>query len=321
MSIKVIYNGGSDVKAFKDVLGTQIPAMLDADPNFIYLDSDLMSCIGTAKYGKAHPDRAINCGIAEANMVGIAAGLAAAGFKPLCHSFGPFASRRCFDQVFMSAGYAKNDITVIGSDPGVCAGYNGGTHMPFEDVAMYRALPGATVIDVTDTAMLSDLLPKVIELPGVKYLRMGRKKNDLVYEAGSEFEIGKGVVVREGKDVTIVACGIMVGKALKAAEELAKKGVDAAVIDMFTIKPLDEALLIEYAKKTGCVVVAENHNKIGGLTSAVSECLAKNCPTLVDCVAVEDEYGEVGPQDYLEQRFSLTAEHIISVAEGIVAKK
>lgn len=321
MSVKVIYNGGSDVKAFKDVLGTQIPQMLEENPDFIYLDADLMSCIGTAKYGKAHPDRAINCGIAESNMVGIAAGLAAAGFKPLCHSFGPFASRRCFDQAFMSAGYAKNDITIIGSDPGVCAAYNGGTHMPFEDVAMYRALPGATVIDVTDTAMLADLLPKVIELPGVKYMRMGRKKNDLVYEAGSEFEIGKGVVLREGKDVAIIACGIMVGKALKAADELAKKGFEATVIDMFTIKPLDEKLVIEYAKKTGCVVTAENHNKFGGLYSAVTECLSKNCPTLVDCVAVEDEYGEVGPQDYLEQRFALTAEHIVSVAESTVAKK
>lgn len=319
--MKVIYNGGPDVKAFKDVFAKMIPQMVDDDPNVVYLDADLMSCIGVAKGAKTRTDRMINCGIAEGNMVGIAAGLAAVGFKPICHSFGPFASRRCFDQVFMSAGYAHNDITVIGTDPGVCAGYNGGTHMPFEDMAMYRALPGATVIDVTDTAMLEDIFPKLVEREGVKYLRVNRKNNDLVYEAGSEFEIGKGVVLREGKDVTLIACGFMVGKALKAAEALAKQGIEASVIDMFTVKPLDEALVIEYAKKTGCVVTVENHNKIGGLYSAVSECLAQNCPTPMGYVAVEDEYGEVGPVDYLAERFGLTAEHIVEVAVKTTAKK
>lgn len=319
--MKVIYNGSADVKAFKDVFAKMIPQMIDDDPDCVYLDADLMSCIGVAKAAKTRTDRMINCGIAEANMVGIAAGLAAAGFKPICHSFGPFASRRCFDQAFMSAGYAHNDITIIGTDPGVCAAYNGGTHMPFEDMAMYRALPGATVVDVTDTAQIENIFPQLVKREGVKYLRVNRKNNDLVYEAGSEFEIGKGVVLREGKDATIVACGFMVGRALKAAEELEKKGISAAVIDMFTVKPLDEALVIEYAKKTGCVVTAENHNKIGGLTSAVSECLSENCPVVMGHVAVEDEYGEVGPVDYLAERFGLTAEHIVEVVEKTVAKK
>lgn len=319
--MKVIYNGSADPRTFKDILSKKIPEMLESNPDVVYLDADLMSCIGTAKYAKAHPDRAINVGIAEANMVGIAAGMAAVGFKPICHSFGPFASRRCFDQAFMSAGYAHNDITILGTDPGVCAGYNGGTHMPFEDVAMYRALPGATVIDATDTAMLEDLLPKLVDVPGVKYVRLNRKSNDLVYESGSEFEIGKGVTLREGKDVTIIAAGFMVGKAMAAAEELSKKGIEATVIDMFTIKPLDEALVIEAAKKTGCVVTVENHNKIGGLFSAVSECLVQNCPVPTGYVAVEDEYGEVGPVDYLAERFGLTAAHVVEVVEKTVAKK
>lgn len=319
--MKVIYNGSADPRTFKEILSKKIPEMLESNPDVVYLDADLMSCIGTAKYAKAHPDRAINVGIAEANMVGIAAGMAAVGFKPICHSFGPFASRRCFDQAFMSAGYAHNDITILGTDPGVCAGYNGGTHMPFEDVAMYRALPGATVIDATDTAMLEDLLPKLVDVPGVKYVRLNRKSNDLVYESGSEFEIGKGVTLREGKDVTIIAAGFMVGKAIAAAEELSKKGIEATVIDMFTIKPLDEALVIEAAKKTGCVVTVENHNKIGGLFSAVSECLVQNCPVPTGYVAVEDEYGEVGPVDYLAERFGLTAAHVVEVVEKTVAKK
>ena len=319
--MKVIYNGSADPKGFKDVLGVMVPEMLEADPELIYLDADLMSCLGTAKYGAAHPDRAINCGIAEGNMAGIAAGLAAAGFKPICHTFGPFASRRCFDQIFMSCGYAHNDITMIGTDPGVTAGYNGGTHMPFEDVAMYRALPGATIIDPADSSQLEAIIEKVVELKGVKYLRINRKNNDLVYEAGSEFEIGKGVVIREGKDITLIACGFMVGRTIAAAEELAKKGIEATVIDMFTIKPLDEALVVEYAKKTGCVVTVENHNKFGGLFSSVSECVAQNCPVPMGYVAVEDEFGEVGPVDYLAERFGLTTAHIVEVAEKVVAKK
>ena len=228
--MKVIYNGGPDVKAFKDVFSKVIPQMLEQDPDVIYLDADLMSCIGTAKYAKAHPERAINCGIAEANMAGIASGLAAAGFKPICHTFGPFASRRCFDQVFMSAGYAHNDITVIGTDPGICATYNGGTHMPFEDMALYRSIPGATVVDATDSAMLEDILPKLVELPGVKFIRVNRKNNDLMYEEGSHFEIGKGVVCKDGTDAVIIAEGYMVGAAMKAAKLLEEKGISAAVI-------------------------------------------------------------------------------------------
>ena len=319
--MKVIYNGAPDVKTFKDALGKNIPELLDRDPDVIYLDADLMSCIGTLKYARLHPDRAIDCGIAEGNMAGIAAGLAAAGFKPICHSFGPFASRRCYDQVFMSAAYAQNAITVIGSDPGVTAAFNGGTHMPFEDMALYRAIPGATIVDVTDCAMLEDVLPKLTNLPGVKYLRMPRKSGPRVYEAGSDFEIGKGVKLKEGKDAAIVACGIMVGKAMQAAEMLAEKGISATVIDMFTVKPLDEALLIEAAKATGCVVTAENHNRIGGLYSAVSECIVKNFPVPVGYVAVEDEFGEVGPQDYLEERYDLTAEHIAREVEAVIKRK
>ncbi len=319
--MKVIYNGSPDTRAFKDVFSVMLPKMLDEDENLIYLDADLMSCLGTAKYGKAHPDRAINCGIAEANMAGIAAGLAIAGFNPICHSFGTFASRRCYDQVFLSGGYSKNNITMIGTDPGVCAAMNGGTHMPFEDVALYRAIPGATVIDVADAAQLENVFPKLVARKGVKYLRVNRKANTLMYEAGSDFEIGKGVVLREGKDITLISAGYTLGCTMKAADALAEKGVSATVIDMFTIKPLDEALVIEWAKKTGAVVVCENHNAVGGLYSAVADCLAANCPTPVGRVAVEESFGEVGPADYLAERFGLTSEHVVSEAEKTIARK
>ena len=319
--MKIVYNGTMDPRQCKAVLGETIPAMATEDPNVIYLDADLMSCIGTAKWAKEHPERAIDCGIAEANMVGVACGLAAAGFKPIVHTFGPFASRRCYDQAFLSGGYAKNDITIIGTDPGVTAALNGGTHMPFEDVALYRALPEATVIDVTDPTLLISVLKQCVNRPGVKYIRVSRKEYAKVYEEGSELPIGKAVTLREGKDVAILAAGIMVHEAMQAADTLAKEGIEAAVLDMFSIKPLDADAVEAYARKTGAIVVAENHNRIGGLYDAVTQVLAERCPTLACCVAVEDEFGEVGPQKYLQERFGLTAAHIVEQARAIIARK
>ncbi|MHC1787677.1 MAG: transketolase family protein [Christensenellales bacterium] len=318
---EIIYDGSMDPRSFKDVIGQTIISLLESDPNVVYLDANLMSCIGTYKYHQAHPDRAINVGVAEANMMGIAGGLAASGFTPICHTFGPFASRRSFDQVFLSAGYAKNDITVIGTDPGVCAAFNGGTHMPFEDVALYRAIPTATIVDITDSVMFEDLLRQLIHRKGVKYIRVGRKNNARVYAQGSSFPIGQAIKLREGADITLVACGIMVHEALQAAEALAQQGISAEVLDMFTIKPLDVESLLTSARKTGAVLVSENHNKIGGLYAAVCEALSANYPTPAACVAVEDEYGEVGPQDYLQQRYGLTAKHIVEVAGGLLKRK
>lgn len=317
----IVFNGEMDPRAFKDVLGATITDILEKDPDAIYLDADLMSCIGTAKYACKHPDRAIQCGVAEANMIGVAAGLAAAGFKPIAHSFGAFASRRCFDQAFLSAGYAGNDITILGTDPGVCASFNGGTHMPFEDMALYRALPGATVIDITDTVMLETVLRQCQSRPGVKYIRVGRKNNYKVYGEGTELPIGKAVRLREGEDLTIAACGIMVGEALRAAEALAREGIRCEVLDMFTVKPLDAEALIASVRKTGAVVACENHNKVGGLYAAVSEALAANLPSPVEYVAVEDEFGEVGPQDYLQKRFGLTAERVVEKARRAMQRK
>lgn len=319
--MKIAFNGEKDPRAFKDVLGKTIPELLERNPDAIYLDADLMHCIGTAKYAQSHPDRAIQCGIAEANMIGVAAGLASAGFKPIAHTFGTFASRRCYDQAFLSGGYAKNDLTIIGSDPGVCAAFNGGTHMPFEDMALYRALPGATVIDVADSAMLENVLPQCLDRPGVKYIRTGRKNSLRIYSEGSEFSIGRAIPLAEGTDVTIVACGIMVGEALLAARTLAQEGISAAVLDMFTVKPLDRETLVKYATATGAVVTAENHNRVGGLYSAVAEALVGECLVPVEYVAVEDTFGEVGPQDYLQKRFGLTAEQICQKARAACARK
>jgi transketolase len=319
--MQIVYKGENDPKVGKDVLSAMIPALAAQDPNFIYLDADLMSCIGTTKWAQANPDRAINCGIAEANMVGIAAGLSSVGFKPLVHTFGPFASRRCYDQAFLSGGYAKNPITIVGTDSGVTAAFNGGTHMPFEDMALYTAMPEATVLDVSDAAQFESVLQQVSDLPGVKYIRVPRKGFKKIYADGEQFEIGKGAVLKDGMDAVIFACGIMVAKALDAAATLEEEGISAAVVDLFTVKPLDAELVLSYAKKTGAVVTAENHNHIGGLTSAVTALLAAKLPTPVEYVAVEDVFGEVGPQDYLEKQFGLTAEHIVSQVKAVIARK
>lgn len=315
--MNIVYTGEKDTRLFKDVLGQTIGHLLQEDEKVLYLDADLMNCIGTSKLpGKIN--RAVDCGIAEANMVGIACGASAVGMKPIVHTFGPFASRRCYDQVFLSGAYAGNSITIIGSDPGITAAFNGGTHMPFEDMALYRAIPGAVVVDITDVPMLVAFLEMAKDLPGVKYLRVGRKDSRQVYAEGSRFQVGKGIVVREGQDAVIVACGILVHEAIQAAKQLAQEGIDAAVIDPFTVKPLDEELIRAYAKKTGVVVTAENHNKIGGLYSAVKETLDGEAK--VGYVAVEDQFGEVGPQDYLRQQFDLTDAHIVRVVKETMAK-
>lgn len=319
--MEIVYNGEMDKRACKEVLGRVIPALVKENPDIVYLDADLMSCIGTLKGTRDVQDRAINCGIAEANMIGVACGLASAGFKPIVHTFGPFASRRCFDQVFLSAGYAKNDITIIGTDPGVMAAMNGGTHMPFEDMALYNTIPGATVIDVTDPTLLESAIRQCIDRPGVKYIRVGRKNYAKVYAEGSLIPIGKAVTLREGKDAVVFASGILVHEAMKAADLLAKEGVEISVLDMFSVKPLDEEAVVSYAEKTGAVVVAENHNRHGGLYGSIAEVLVEKCPVPAACVAVEDEFGEVGPQSYLQERFGLTAEHIVSQVRAVLARK
>lgn len=314
--MEFIYNGSKDTRLYKNVLCKIIEDILKEDDSSVYLDADLMNCIGTGNLPK-QTNRAIACGIAEANMVGIACGLSSVGFKPIVHSFAAFASRRVFDQVFLSGGYAGNSITVIGSDPGITAAFNGGTHMSFEDMAIYRSIPGAIVVDVTDISMLTSLLKKFQTMPGVKYLRVGRKESYPVYPTDYNFEIGKGALLRDGTDATIVASGIMVHEALLAANMLESAGISAAVIDPVTIKPLDAELIRSYVKKTGIVVTAENHNRIGGLTSAVQDAICGiNCK--FGSSAVNDSFGEVGPQSYLQTRFGLTADNIFETVKGLI---
>lgn len=318
---KVIYDGTKETALHKEVFGQTLMELAAADPEIVYLDADLMNSSGTYKFWKANPDRAVNCGISEANMMGVAAGLSAMGKKPFAHTFGPFASRRCFDQLFMSVAYAKNNVRVYGSDAGVTAAFNGGTHMPFEDMALIRAVPGATVIDVCDAVELNKVLHLVKDREGLTYIRSTRKNYLKIYDPSSAFEIGKGNVLRDGKDVTIIACGLMVGEAMHAAELLAARGIDARVVDMFTVKPIDAGLVIRCAQETGAIVTAENHNVIGGLGDAVAAVLVENCPIPMKKHGVNDLFGQVGPQDYLQKVYGLTAEDLVKSVEATVARK
>lgn len=291
------------------------------DDRIIYLEADLMKSIGMNGFSEQFPRQTVNCGIQEANMIGTAAGMSATGLIPYVHTFGPFASRRVMDQVFVSAAYAKLNVRIIGSDPGVTASMNGGTHMPFEDFGVMRCIPEVTIIEPTDTVMLSDMIRQTRDRYGVFYIRLSRKKSFKVYDEGSTFEIGKSVSLREGKDVTIFATGIMVEESLKAASQLEKEGISAAVSNMFTIKPIDVEAVINAAEKTGALVTAENHNILNGLGSAVAEILVENQCVPMERVGVQDRFGQVGSVDYLKKEYGLTADMIVEKAKRAISRK
>ena len=317
----IIYDGSMDKEVYKNVFSRTMEEVANSDSKVVYLDADLMNSFGTLGFWKRNKKQAINCGIAEANMIGVAAGLAAAGRKPYAHSFGPFASRRCYDQSFLSVAYAGNSVRIFGSDPGVTAAFNGGTHMPFEDMALMRAVPHSTVIEITDGAMLEKIMYDIKDREGLTYIRTTRKSYPTVYSLDHEFQIGKGEVVREGNDVTIIACGLMVGEALKASAELEKQGVSARVVDMFTVKPIDKELVVACAKETGAIITAENHNVIGGLGDAVCDALmSEECLVPMKKIGVQDEFGSVGPQDYLQEYYGLTAVKIVEAVNEVLKK-
>lgn len=321
MTIKLATNRVKEEKEMRGVYCETLMELASENENIVVLDADLMSSMGMMAFAKAYPEKTFNVGVQEANMIGVAAGLSATGKIPYAHTFAPFATRRCFDQVFLSAAYAKNNVRITGSDPGVTAAFNGGTHMPFEDVGLMRNIPDITILEPVDTTMLRDVIKQIAEPHGVFYVRLLRKNAIKIYEEGSTFEIGKAVHLKDGNDVTIIATGIMVDEALKAAEELEKEGISARVLNMFTIKPIDEEAIIKAAKETGAIVTAENHNIINGLGSAVAEVVVENQPVPMERVGVRDLFGEVGPENYLREKFNLTSADIINRVKMVLEKK
>lgn len=318
---KNVYDGSKDQVIPNMVFPKILARLIEADDRVVYLDADLMSSFGTGNFTELYQGRAFDVGVQEANMIGMAAGMSAEGKIPYVHTFGPFASRRVYDQVFLSVAYARNNVRIIGSDPGVTAAYNGGTHMPFEDVALYRAIPEAVIFDIADSTQFREVLKLTKDFYGLVYIRTPRKSIDKIYSDDSTFEIGKAHILREGSDVTIVSSGIMLGVALGAAEKLAQNGIEAEVIDPVTVKPLDEDLIVSSAKKTGGVVTAENCSVNGGLGEAVASLLGRRQPSPLRMVGIHEAFGEVGTEDYLRERFRLTPEEVISQTREVLKMK
>lgn len=319
--MKLRYTGAAPEIEASNLFCTCMEELFAEDEKVVYLDADLMGSMKTQGLWKSYPDRVFNCGIQEANMVGVACGLFLAGYKPYIHSFSPFISRRVFDQVFLSIGYARKSVHLIGSDAGLMATDNGGTHMCFEDIAMMRTIPGACVVDVSDGTMLAKMLKATKDWQGVTYFRTPRRNMPDIYEPDTEFEIGRGKVLVDGEDASIVASGIMVATALQAKEILAKEGISVRVVDPVTVKPLDEELIVDCAKETGAIVTAENHNIIGGLGAAVAELLSMRCPVPVFRVGIQDRFGQVGPEAFLREEYSLRAEDIAQQVRAAINMK
>ncbi|HEM5075504.1 TPA: transketolase family protein [Streptococcus suis] len=285
------------------------------DTTIAAIEADLSSSMATNKLSSVLGGRYVNVGIMEQEMVGVAAGLSLLGYKPYIHTFGPFASRRVYDQVFISLAYAQLNATVIGSDAGVSAEMNGGTHMPFEELGLMRLIPKARVYEVSDDVQFQAVLKETIKVDGLKYIRTIRKAPTAIYQGGEDFSKGY-CVLRQGEDMTLLASGIMVEQALKAADQLEAQGVSVQVIDIFRIKPIHEDIPALLSGRP--VLTVENHNRIGGLGSSICELMATDLTTPVHRIGIEESFGQVGQQVYLMDVYGLTAEHIVKQAQSML---
>lgn len=305
----------------RDAFGDTLAKLMKKDKRIVVLDADLANCNGTNKLYKLFPKRCIDVGIAEQNMASVAAGLSSYGFVPFISSFTPFATRRICDQIAISICYAKQNVKIVGTDPGISAQLNGGTHMSMEDVGVLRSIPGMVIFEPVDEVQMIKALPQIIDYEGPVYIRMFRKEVPVVFGNRYKFDLFKADTLKKGKDVTIFATGIMVEKSLKASEALREKGIDAEVINIHTIKPIDAEAVVASVLKTGCAVVAENHNIIGGLFSAVSETLVQENPVPVVPVGVTDHFGEVGKMNDLAEKYHMTENDIVAAAQKAVSLK
>lgn len=306
--------------ATRDAYGDALVEM-GKDHSFFVLDADLAEATKTIKFKKAFPDRHIECGIAEANMISVAAGMAAAGQIVFASTFAMFAAGRAFEQIRNSVAYPRLNVKIGATHGGITVGEDGATHQCLEDLALMRTLPGMTVLNPADAVEAKWAVEAAYRQDGPVYMRFGRYPVPVLYESQHHFEVGKGVKLAEGEDVTLVATGIMVSQALQAAELLKADGIKAEVIDIHTIKPLDAELIAASAMKTGAVVTAEEHSVIGGLGSAVAECVCERCPVPVLRVGIEDQFGRSGSVPALLEAYGLTPGHIAEKARAAGGQK
>ena len=303
--------------ATRDAYGAALAKLGAEHENLVVLDADLAGATKTGVFKKAFPDRFFDCGIAEGNMICMAAGLATTGLVPFASSFAMFAAGRAFEQVRNSIGYPHLNVKIGATHGGISVGEDGASHQCCEDFALMRSIPGMTVICPADGVEAEAAVKAAYEMEGPVYLRFGRLAIPQFHEEGFNFQIGKGEVLRDGTDVAIIANGLLVYEAIQAGQMLAEAGINAMVINMATIKPLDEELVLEAARKCGKVITCEEHSVIGGLGEAVCSVLAEKCPTVVRRIGVNDEFGHSGPAAALLKQFGLSAEHIVEVAKEL----
>lgn len=308
--------------ATRDAYGNTLVELGEKNKDVVVLDADLSKSTKTAKFKEEYQDRFFNVGIAEQNLMGTAAGLAAAGKIPFASTFAVFATGRAFEIIRNSVAYPKLNVKIAATHAGITVGEDGASHQALEDISIMRTIPNMVVINPADGVTAREAVLKAAEYEGPVYIRLGRSKVPVIYDENNiNFEIGKGIVLREGKDVTIIATGIMVSKALDASEKLAQMGIQAKVIDIHTIKPIDSQLIIDAAKETGAVVTAEEHNIIGGLGSAVAEVLGENAPVPMERIGVKDSFGESGKPNELLEKYGLTSANIVDAVKRIIDRK
>ena len=308
-------------KATRESFGEALIELAKTNENIIVLDADLAAATKTGVFKKAYPERFIDCGIAESNMVSIAAGLATCGKIPFAASFAMFSAGRAFEQVRNSVCYPKLNVKIVGSHAGISVGEDGATHQCCEDIALMRAIPGMTVLNPCDHYEMIAAVKAMAEKNGPCYVRLGRLAVESVNNNDDyKFEIGKGITLKDGSDITIIATGLMVQEAVKAAKALEADGIDARVINIHTIKPLDEELIIKAAKETGRIVTCEEHNVVGGLGEAVSSLLCEKYPVPVTKIGVNDVFGHSGPAVDLLKEFGLSADNIVATVKKVLAK-
>lgn len=307
--------------ATRDAYGKTLVEVGQTHPDVIVMDADLSKSTKTEFFAKGHPDRFFDIGIQEMNLVGIATGLALCGKIPFISSFACFLMCKGYEQLRVGVAFSELNVKVVTSHGGISVGEDGASQQSVEDFALAATLPGFVVMCPSDEFQTRALVKQAASHKGPVYMRTGRPKAPIVYNEKSEFKIGKGVLIREGKDLTIVATGLLVFEALEAADLLKAKGIDASVIDMHTLKPIDRELLTAQAKKTGAVLVAEEHLIWGGLGSAVSQALAETTPVPIEFVGLNDTYAESGPPDQLLEKYGLTSKHLVQVAQKAVSRK
>ncbi|MFQ6892245.1 MAG: transketolase family protein [Acutalibacter sp.] len=308
-------------KATRESFGEALTALAETNPDIVVLDADLAEATKTGIFKKKYPERFIDCGIAECNMIGIAAGLATCGKVPFAASFAMFSAGRAFEQVRNSVGYPHLNVKVVGSHAGISVGEDGATHQCCEDIALMCSIPGMVVLNPADHYEMQAAVKAAAAYVGPVYIRLGRLAVESVHNNDDyRFELGKGITLRDGKDITIIATGLLVQEAVKAAKSLEEAGIDARVIDIHTIKPLDQELVLKAAKETGRIVVAEEHNVIGGLGEAVASYLSEVYPTPVTKIGVNDTFGHSGPAVDLLKEFGLSAENIEATVKRVLDK-